>query len=165
LESENDLFRIALGKHLSYGLFAAVGYGEIHVKSAFTSSTVTDSDSLTLKEYSLNAKYVRELARGTAVNLEARAVHLTFDVSGESQNIEEVLLGGDFYFNRRLSVGAGVASNNAGVRSSDGKTYSVNARAFIMPNLSLEAAYERFLNDHNGEPNRRNYSVMLAARF
>jgi len=165
IKGESDLYRIALGKYLSYGLLATIGYGQDHSKSTFTTPTITDSNSNTSEEYSLNAKYVKELTGGTAVNLEANAVQYKFDVSGESRDSELVSLGGDYYFSRGLSVGANVLSNNSWFRAGDGKIYNVNARAFITPHLSLKVEYERFLNDNSGEQNGRNYAVTLAARF
>jgi hypothetical protein len=165
IKGESDFYRIVLGKYLSYGLLADIGYVEDHSTSRFTTPATTNSNSNTSREYSLHAKYVRELTGGTAVNLEASAVRQTFDVSGESRNSEAFSLGGDYYFNRGLSVGATVVSNNSPFNSADGKTYSVNARFFITPSLSLKAGYERFLNDNNGELNTRNYAVTLAARF
>ncbi len=91
IKGENDLYRIVLGKYLSYGLLAEIGYGEDHSTTRITSPTTTNSNSDTSKEYSLRAKYVRELTGGTAVNLEASAVQQTFDVSGESRDSEACL--------------------------------------------------------------------------
>jgi hypothetical protein len=58
-------------------------------------------------------------------------------------------------------------SSNSGSDYSDGKSYSANVKAFITPRLSVQAGYERFLTDSDiqPQPNDRNYSVMLAARF
>lgn len=160
--ADSDYYSIAIGKYLSYGLLSTIGYYQRNTTSTFmTSPTEKSKDHV----YFFSTKYVRETEGGTGVNVEADLTRYQFANDDETGNDYTISLAGDYYFTRSLSAGLGFASAIAVDKFDDGKTYSANIRAFITPRLSLQAIYDRFLNDHDGEPSNRNFALILAARF
>ncbi len=80
------------------------------------------------------------------------------------RNTVEALLV-DYFLSKSLSIGAGIANSSGQDDSRDGMTYSARARYFIVPEFSVEAGYERFLNAHDGLPGEKTFNVILAGRF
>ena len=105
------------------------------------------------------------MGSGYAFNLEAVLERDLFDTANPSIRATIVSFGGDFYFTRSVSVGAGMESDNTTFDFRDGKTYFSRARVFLTPRVSAAVRYDRFINDNPGLNNDRDFSIILAARF
>ncbi len=116
-------------------------------------------------EYGLFGKYVHELGHHRELNFEARLSREKDDngVDELTNTVEELLV--DYFFSKSLSIGAGIANSSGQDDSRDGMTYSARARYFIVPQFSVEAGYERFLDSHDGFAGDKTFNVILAGRF
>jgi hypothetical protein len=157
---DNNYYGLAVGKFLSYGLFARVGYS--YSKTTYDYIPAPDENSI-YHAYYLYAKYVKETGGGTAINLETSLTRVQFSDDISSGNLYPFSFAVDYYFARSFSAGVGIQVVNDD--SSDGKTYSANIKNFITPSLFLQASYDHYLDDQDGQFDYKNFTLTASARF
>lgn len=115
--------------------------------------------------YELSAKYVRVLADGTAFNIESGLLLRQFDDGTEdgSNAIFKVLC--DYYINHKVSIGAGFEINTGDNMYDEGKTFAIDFKAFVLPRISINAGFEKFLADNDEGADKGSLQVTLSARF
>lgn len=91
-------------------------------------------EDYSVSEYwNLNAKYVKPLSNGKAINTEI------YYSDNDNFGVRSVTASADYYFTHRLSVGAGLA--HILYDRDDNDSYHVRARYFVTQNISFDAAY------------------------
>lgn len=158
--ADGKVYGLAVGKFLSYGLLATVGYYNSKWEYDYISAT---DDDITYHQYFLMAKYVKETGGGSGLNLEAGVQRIQASDSDSSGNFYPFFAAADYYFTRGLSAGIGIDVINDS--DSDSKTYSANIRNFFTPSISLQISYDRNLDDQAGEPDSRDFMLTASARF
>ena len=87
--------------------------------------------------FAVYAKYVNKLGGGKAFNLEGYAMLDRYDDPTDDGTNREVNIGGDYYFNRRISLGGSLSKNTGDNKSSEGDRLEVDFNAFINPMVAL----------------------------
>ncbi len=157
-DATKELYEFGFGYFVTDRLIAVLKYGYSEVEQPIPG----------VKEYNnyeLSAKYVRVLADGTAFNIEGGLVLRQFDDGTEdgSNTIFNVLC--DYYINQKVSIGAGFEINTGDYKGDEGKTFAMDFKAFVLPRISINAGFEKFLADNDGGADKESLQVTLSARF
>lgn len=112
-------FNIAAGSLPMDGLLVKIGYA--------------DFDATSDSAVSVGAKYVKQLANGTAFNVEGDIV-----LYDDDADTREYLLSGDYYINNAVSIGLRYADSTV---SGADATFGAGARYFFTPAFSGELEY------------------------
>lgn len=134
---DTDTLSARVGWVLSEGFRIAGGIDRVDPDGGNTSNDLV-----------VEAKYVAKLAGGAAFNLEGSATFL------DEADDEVIALGGDYYFNPALSVGAGISL------ADNDDNWNLRARYFITPVIAGQLEYFT-LSD--GDDNA--FRLSLALRF
>lgn len=116
-----------------------------------STSHFTESDGY---EPNIEAKYVRELAGDTAINLEAGFAQGEEGEDGEPDADDELYIAADYYFTNFFSVGAQVYDYG------DSSVYTIRTRYFFNDQFSLTG---EFGSDNETDDN--SFSIGAALRF
>jgi hypothetical protein len=154
-----NTYTLGVGNYFTKTLLVGIDYD--FVKVEYPGGLGTSK----MSSYGLFAKYVHELEHHRELSFEARLSRDTLDDGAEdfSNTAEELFV--DYYFNKSLSLGAGIANSSGEEESAEGQTYSARARYFFTPQFSLEGYYDRFLNSNEGLEDDKAFGFALAARF
>ncbi len=155
-------YSLSVGNYFTNTLFAGVDY--MYNKADFSFAGIPSS-STNSKSYDLFAKYIYELEYGRGLGFYGSFGTSKSDDGTETLSNTNVALAVDYFFNRNVSAGVGIASSSGQDKDAEGRTYSANVRYFITPQYSVQAAYDRFLNANAGLWDYKSYSVTFAARF
>lgn len=158
---EIDAYELRVGNYFTNTLLAGIGYGydKTETESPLGSSEEKD------KTYELFAKYIHELGQGTELALEGSVARETTDDGGESLSNTDLAVAADYYFNRSLSVGAGIETNSGDNDADEGNTYTARVRYFITPQFSVAASYDKFAAGNDAGEDEKTLDLMVAARF
>lgn len=157
-DATKDLYEFGFGYFITDRLIAWLIYGYSDVEQPIPGAKESNN-------YELSAKYVRVLADGTAFNIEGGLVLRQFDDGTEdgSNTIFNVLC--DYYINQKVSIGAGFEINTGDYKGDEGKTFAMDFKAFVLPRISINAGFEKFLADNDGGADKESLQVTLSARF
>lgn len=152
-----DDYKLLFGAFLQDGFF--IGFGYDHTEEDYPGSKYKDD------EYSIGTKFVQERANETAFNIEG---YLRIDNSDESNDNEsntiiEVL--GDYYFNTKVSLGAGLEINAGDDKYDEGKTFTANINAFMNPYFSVNFEFEKFFAENSEGVDDDSIEIIITARF
>lgn len=117
------------------------------------------------QSYAIHMKWVEKLKNKKALNLEGTLALNYFDDPSQDGNNGILHLSGDYYLNRKFSIGLGAMINRGDEAFKEGETYFANILTFFNPYFSLGLFYEGFFSNHSGEDDRASYGTSLAARF
>jgi hypothetical protein len=160
---KSNSYSLSVGNYFTNNLLAGVGYSYSKTDSSFSGFL---SGSANTKGYDLFVNYVYELEHGRELAFAGDMGKSRSDYLIETVSNTEVALSVDYFFNRSLSAGVGIAnSSSKDDNNNEGRTYSANVRYFITPRFSVLATYDRFLNAHPGLLNDKSFGATLAARF
>jgi hypothetical protein len=137
--TDTDTIRARVGWMLSEGFRVAAGLNRVDVDLPGADA----SDDIVVE-----AKYVAGLGGGAAFNVEGS---VTFLDEADDELIE---LGGDYYFNPALSVGAGISM------ADNDDNFGLRARYFITPTIAGQLEYFT-LSDGDDDA----FRLSLAVRF
>jgi hypothetical protein len=154
---KTSAYNVAAGYFLTKTLLASLGYS--HSKFDFASS------SLRLSDYTLFAKYVRDLERDKALSLSGFLTESRLERTSSSSTNTEAFLAVDYFFNRSLSAGAGILNNWGENRGTEGRTYLANLRIFFTPWVGSMIRYDRFQPEHADVGESESFGVDLGVRF
>lgn len=115
--------------------------------------------------YEFSVKYVRVLTDGTAFNIEGGLLLRQFDENTEDESnvIFKVLC--DYYINQKVSIGAGFEINTGDKKDDEGKTFAIDFKAFVLPRISFNAGFSKFLADNDEGADKGSLQVTFTARF
>ncbi len=161
-DATKELYEFGLGYFITNRLIAELiyGYSEEELSISGMPNITTEYNN-----YELSAKYVKVLVDGTAFNIEGGLVLRQFDKGAEdgSNTIFKVLC--DYYINQKVSIGAGFEINTGDYKGDEGKTFAMDFKAFVLPRISINAGFEKFLADNDGGADKESLQVTLSARF
>jgi hypothetical protein len=157
-DATKDLYEFGFGYFVTDRLIAVLKYGYNEVEQPILGAKEYNN-------YELSAKYVRVLVDGTAFNIEGGLVLRQFDdgIEDGSNTIFNVLC--DYYINQKVSIGAGFEINTGDYNDDEGKTFAMDFKAFVLPRISINAGFEKFLADNDGGADKESLQVTLSARF
>ncbi len=157
-DAAKDHYEFGFGYFITDRLIAELIYGYSEVEQPIPGAKEYNN-------YELSAKYVRVLADGTAFNIEGGLVLRQFDDGTEdgSNTIFNVLC--DYYINQKVSIGAGFEINTGDYKEDEGKTFAIDFKAFVLPRISINAGFEKFLADNDEGADKGSLQVTLSARF
>lgn len=152
-------YGLGIGYFLDKSLLAEVQY--THIDAEISSS----NSSLSVDGYEFIGKFVNELSNGTAYNLEGSIGIEQFD--NDSDNGSNTIFGvsGDYYFNQKVSLGAGFALNSGDNKNDEGNTYGLDLKAFLNSQLGVNVGYEQFIADNDEGEDEESYDISLIVRF
>lgn len=153
-----DTFNIGIGSFLADGLRVGFNYGQ--EEDEIVGVGTTDYD-----DYEINVKLVSELGGGKAYNVEGSLGVCQFD-NGTTDGSNTILsISGDYYFNERLSLGAGITTNSGDDTSEEGTAIALNLTNFFTPRFYGAVGYEKFSASDSTEPDEDSIDIMLSVRF
>ncbi len=147
LEADIDSYGVEAGYFIIRNLLLTAGYGysETELSSVFGNRTI-DSDT-----YEITAKYVKEM-NGAAYNLECSAVkEIEEDMEEDEEENLIFKLGGDFYFNPRLSLGSELEVYSGDNKSAEGNTITVRGENYFTKNIAASLEYATFFAEDGNE--------------
>ena len=157
-DATKDHYEFGFGYFVTDRLIAGLKYGYSEVEQPIPGAKKYNN-------YELSAKYVRVLADGTAFNIESGLLLRQFDDGTEdgSNAIIKVLC--DYYINHKVSIGAGFEFNTGDNKYDEGKTFAIDFKAFVLPRISINAGFAKFLADNDEGADKGSLQVTLSARF
>ncbi len=157
-DATKDHYEFGFGYFVTDRLIAVLKYGYSEVEQPIPGAKEYNN-------YELSAKYVRVLADDTAFNIEGGLVLRQFDDGTEdgSNTIFNVLC--DYYINQKVSIGAGFEINTGDYKDDEGKTFAIDFKAFVLPRISINAGFEKFLADNDEGADKGSLQVTLSAFF
>ncbi len=160
-DATKEHYEFGFGYFVTDRLIAGLKYGYSEVEQPIPGANITTE----YNNYELSAKYVRVLADGTAFNIESGLLLRQFDDGTEdgSNAIFKVLC--DYYINHKVSIGAGFEINTGDNKYDEGKTFAIDFKAFVLPRISINAGFEKFLADNDEGADKGSLQVTLSARF
>lgn len=158
----NDSYALKIGWFFSKELLAFVeySYNEARISLSGLPEITREED-----DYSIGAKFVKELGDDSAFNLEASIEQSQFDEDNEDGSNTILGISGDYYFTSQTSVGADFEINSGDDKYIEGKTIGINSRIFITPQFSFRLSYKKFLADNNEGEDEDSYSATVLVRF
>jgi len=122
-----------------------------------------DSDYIDENQYRISSKYVHEM--GTkAINLECSVAQNEKKSNGEYKRNNIVKVGGDYYFNQRISLGGGIDINSGDIKYLEGETLYSDLKVYVTETIAVSTGVEKFFAKDNYEDDNT-YSINLSARF
>jgi len=160
-DATKDLYEFGFGYFITDRLIARLIYGYSEIEQPIPGTNITTE----YNNYELSAKYVKVLVDGTAFNIEGGLVLRQFDEGAEdgSNTIFKVLC--DYYINQKVSIGAGFEINTGDYKDDEGKAFAMDFKAFVLPRISINAGYEKFLAYNDEGADKESLQVTLSARF
>ncbi|WP_018692725.1 porin [Algicola sagamiensis] len=98
--------------------------------------------------WGIGTKTVKSVSANQWVALEAKYKMLDLDGKGVHDN--QWMIGGDFFFNRDLSIGLDITMAGEDVLSTDDKAFAFNATYYVSPQVSLAGTYTTTSNENKG---------------
>ncbi|MDH3976530.1 MAG: putative porin [Deltaproteobacteria bacterium] len=114
---------------------------------------------------SVNGKMVKKLGAGRAFNAEATVSYVMYDDEVDDGSNNVLSLSGDYFFNRKMSAGAGLEYNRGDDNSEEGETFAANFTNFFIPRLYITVDVERFEADNRSGSDEDSLDVSLTLRF
>ncbi len=108
-DTEADGYGIEIGHFLSDGLLVSIGY--MHSETDLTIPILTVDETIKHDDYELYAKFVKENLGGTAYNVEGTLGISQFDDGRDDGSNNFIVVSGNYYFNRRISLGGELEIN------------------------------------------------------
>jgi len=132
-----------------------------------TKRTLLGFENGTFKDqsYAIHVKWVEKLKRKRAFNLEGTLALNRFDDPSDAGKNLLLRLSGDYYLNRRFSLGLGGMVNRGDESFKEGETYFANVLVFLNPYFSLSLFYDDFTSRNSSEDDRASYGTSLGVRF
>ena len=98
-------------------------------------------------------------------NLEGGLGVVEYYDDSEGSSNDFVWIGGDYYFNRKLSMGAAYQISRGDYNENEGKIYGIRGTAFLTKRMSLYLGYAEFDADSSEGDDGDTYYLRLAHRF
>jgi hypothetical protein len=157
-DATKDLYEFGFGYFVTDRLIAGLKYGYSEVEQPIPGAKEYNN-------YELSAKYVRVLTDDTAFNIEGGLLLRQFDddTEDESNVIFNILC--DYYINQKVSIGVGFEINTGDIKDDEGKTFAIDFKAFVLPRISINAGFAKFLADNDEGVDKGSLQVTLSARF
>lgn len=158
-------------QHLAIGFFVL---DNLLIAATYSQET-PESSSMDYDDISLSAKLVQENPDDTAITI-GGGIQLSecydtgfspgeYGWGAEAEKNIIVNVYGDYYFNRKMSLGGGLSLNTGDWEPDEGKTVSINGKFFINPAFSTYAAFERRFNDYKNRADEDAVVFGLSARL
>lgn len=162
-DTETDLYGIEIGRFFYDGLLFSIGYS--HSETGLTIPIITVDETMKYDDYTLYAKFVKEKMDGTAYNIEGSLGVSQFDngIDDGSNTIIEV--SGDYYFNRKISLGGELEINTGDYKDDEGKALAIDFKTFLNPSFSIDVGFEKFLADNDEGEDEKTFFIDILARF
>jgi predicted porin len=155
-------YNLGIGMFVRDNLLIALGYG--HEKEEFKDQ-VFGTYEVKNNLYSVSTKWVNEKNNGTALNIEGSIGLDNYDDGFEDGSNTVLGVAADYYFNPRMSVGAGLALNAGDDVGAEGNTLEIRSAIFFNPRFSVRAAFEQFFADNDNSDDEQAISFNLSTRF
>ncbi len=155
-------YGVRAGNYFTDHLLAGLEY--MYSKAEWSSS-VFPTMTTKFKDYGLFAQYVQALSQGRHLSFKGNLGQSTSEDDTETEKNTIIGLSADYFFNRALSTGIGIERSSGDAQTDEGMTYTANVRHFFTPRISLQVAYERFLNSNAGFASDWSYRFGAAVRF
>lgn len=162
-DQEGDAYAFEVGYFLSDGLLASIGYR--HSKIDLTIPTSSVADSIKYDDFKVDVKYVIKQPGSTALNIEGGLQVRQFDHDTDDGSNTIVGVSGDYYFNRKISLGGGLKTNTGDDEDNEGTTLAVNFKSFINPSYSITASVEKFVADNDDGEDSDSLFFGVSGRF
>lgn len=138
-DMERDSLGIGVGWFIQDGLEVELNYLKSETDYGSPFNETSDDDF-----FAVYAKFVNKLGGGRAFNLEGYAMLNRYDNQTDDGTNREIMVGGDYYFNPRLSLGGSLSRNIGDDEFSEGDEVTVDFNAFITPIFALGVETGRF---------------------
>lgn len=160
-----DSYGLGGGWFIEDGLRVGVAYmheeADVDITAPMVLDRTTDYDT-----FSINGKYLKELGGGKAFNAEASINIVEYDDEIADGANRVISLAGDYYFNTKLSLGAGIAVNSGDDESEEGDSLELRFNNFFTPCFYIDINYEKFTADDDAQgDDEDSLDVTLAFRF
>lgn len=160
-----DTFGVGAGWFIQDGFRVGVGYVYEEDDIDITAPMVLNQTK-EYKRFNVNGKMVKKLSGEMAFNAEAMISYEQYDDEVDDGSNNVVSLSGDFYFNRKISAGAGLIINRGDDESAEGETFSLNFTNFFTPRFYIDVDVARFEADNNtAGTDEDSLDLLLALRF
>ena len=157
-DATKEHYEFGFGYFITKRLIAGLKYGYSEVEQPIPGAKKYNN-------YELSAKYVRVLADGTAFNIESGLLLRQFDDGTEDESNAIIKILCDYYINHKVSIGAGFEINTGDNKYDEGKTFAIDFKAFVLPRISINAGFAKFLADNDEGADKGSLQVTLSARF
>lgn len=163
VDVEIDFYHIEVGRFLSDGLLLSIGYS--HKENDLIIPAVSLKETTKNDDYTLATKFVKEKMDGTAYNVEGNLGISQTDDGTDSSSNTIIGASGDYYFDRRTSLGGGLEINKGDDKDDEGKTLAIDFNTFVTPSFSINMSFEKFLADNNEGEDEKTVSIDILTRF
>lgn len=161
-EISSDILDFKIGMYLKDGLLVGFEYGHRETDTSIVGILDYKSES---DLYGAFTKWVHELENDTAVNVLANlGVDKFDDNTGDGSNII-IEVATDYYFNPRISIGAGLVFNTGDDEYDEGKSFEVRSGIFLNPHFSIEGVFRKFIADNDNVEDEKSIDISLLTRF
>lgn len=157
-ELSHDGYSLGIGIFLRESLLLAFEYG--HEETEILNFSENENQT-----YTVSTKWVNEIVNGRAVNIEANLGLDQYNEGSEDGSNTIIGAAGDYYFNPRISIGAGLTFNTGDDADSEGNTFEIRSGIFFNPRFSINTAYEKFLADNDNSEDEQIINISLLTRF
>ncbi len=162
-ERKVDSYLLGIGYFFKPALLGEIQYA--HTEND-TTIPIFSFESIRKNDYyGLAAKFVKELPDSTAYNISGTAGVSRFDNDGDRGSNMIVTVSGDYYFNRRISVGAGYALNAGDDKDAEGNMISIRFNAFFNQHFSVNAGVAKFFAENPEGVDRECFNAGITIRL
>ena len=169
-DASTDIYGFGIGTYISDGLRVTLNYTSTETELSMWRSVFEKEHSENeLDRYNIDVKWVKELAKGSAINLLGEIAIVRFDTETptETDDGSNTIFGisADYYLNPYVSLGGGLEINTGDDEVYEGETIEARFRAFLHPQFSVGVEYEHFSADNEDVEDDDSIGIVLAARF
>ena len=159
-DMDRDRYGVGVGWFIQDNLEVELNYikSEIDYGSPFNSTYENDI-------LAVYAKFVNKLGGGKAFNVEGYVMLDKYDYEVDDGTNREVYIGGDYYFNRRISLGGSLTKNTGDDKSAEGDRLEVDFNAFITPIFALGVKRGVFEADNSEGDDDETLDFYVKVRF
>ena len=178
-ETSGAGFDLGIGAFLKDGLLVGLAYK--HYESSYLIDYFWPYD-IEHDEYGAYVKWVHEMGGGTAVNVETYIgldyfeykfdtglILLGYFLEPDDESVDGsnsiIQIAGDYYFNPRISIGAGFSLNSGDYKYDEGQTFMARAAVFATPHFGVAVDFQKFFADDHDIEDTRSVGLVLLGRF
>lgn len=164
-DMSTDTYGLGIGTYISDGLRVTLNYESTETEASIWGSVFEKEHD----RYNIDVKWVKELAKSSAINLMGEIAIDRFDTETptETDDGSNTIFGvsADYYLNPYVSLGGGLEINTGDDEEYEGESIEARFRAFLHPQFSVGVEYEHFSADNEDVEDDDTIVIVLAARF
>ena len=157
-----DTYGLGIGVYLRDGLLVTLNYARSETDLSATGFSGFEMEH---DRFTIDVKWVSELAKNRAINLLGEVEIDQFDTETDDGSNTTFGIAADYYLTSHVSLGGGLALNTGDDEYEEGESIQARFRAFLHPQFSIEGEYEYFFADNENADDRKSVAVALAVRF